>query len=96
MPAFMIVGHEVANPTELRQQTRPEHVARLKQLAAEGRIIVAGPTPIEHGADAMSGSLIVAEFDNLQAAQDWANEEPFLKAGIYSHVDIRPFVQVLP
>ncbi|WP_296404274.1 YciI family protein [Psychrobacter sp.] len=96
MPLFMIIGHDVANSTELRQQIRPAHVTRLKQLEAEGRLIIAGPNPIEHGNDAMSGSLIVADFESLQAAQSWVSEEPYLKTGIYSHVDIKPFIKTLP
>ncbi|HBH33183.1 YciI family protein [Psychrobacter sanguinis] len=96
MPLFMIIGHDVANSSELRQEIRPAHVARLKQLEAEGRLVIAGPNPIEHGKEAMSGSLIVAAFDSLEAVQEWASEEPYLKAGVYSHVDIKPFIKTLP
>ena len=96
MPLFMIIGHDVANSTQLRQETRPAHIARLKQLESEGRLVIAGPNPIEHGEEAMSGSLVVAAFDSLEAVQQWASEEPYLKAGVYSHVDIKPFIQALP
>lgn len=96
MPLFMIVGHDVANSAQLRKETREAHVTRLKQLDAENRLVLAGPCPIEHGGKAMAGSLIVAAFESLEAVQEWANEEPYLKAGVYSHVDIRPFVKVLP
>lgn len=96
MPLFMIIGHDVANSTQLRQVTRPAHIARLKQLESEGRLIIAGPNPIEHGKEGMSGSLVVAAFDSLEAVQQWASEEPYLKAGVYSHVDIKPFIQALP
>lgn len=96
MPLFMIVGHDVANSAELRAQTREAHLARLRQLEQEGRLVLAGPCPIEHGDNAMSGSLIVAAFDNLEAVQAWANDEPYLTAGVYSHVDIRPFIKALP
>ena len=92
----MIIGHDVANSTQLRQETRPAHIARLKQLESEGRLIIAGPNPIEHGKESMSGSLVVAAFDSLEAVQQWASEEPYLKAGVYSHVDIKPFIQALP
>lgn len=96
MPLFMIIGHDVANSTQLRQETRPAHIARLKQLESEGRLIIAGPNPIKHGKEGMSGSLVVAAFDSLEAVQQWASEEPYLKAGVYSHVDIKPFIQALP
>ncbi len=103
MPLFAIIGHDVANSHHQRQQSRPAHVARLKQLQAEGRLVIAGPTPIEHPQDsdaaiaaAMSGSLIIADFASLAAAQSWVNAEPYLKDGVYSHVDLRPFVQTLP
>ena len=92
----MIIGHDVANSTQLRQETRPAHIARLKQLESEGRLIIAGPNPIEQGKEGMSGSLVVAAFDSLEAVQQWASEEPYLKAGVYSHVDIKPFIQALP
>lgn len=96
MPLFAIIGHDVANSTEQRKQTRPEHVARLKELEAQGRLIIAGPTPITHGEPDMSGSVVIAEFDSLEAVQTWANDEPYLRDGVYSHVDIKPFIQALP
>ena len=96
MPLFMIIGHDVANSTQLRQETRPAHLARLKQLEDEERLIIAGPNPIAHGDSTMTGSLVVAAFENLEAAQQWASEDPYLKAGVYSHVDIKPFIQALP
>lgn len=96
MPLFAIIGHDVANSSAQRQITRAEHVERLQVLSREQRLIIAGPTPIEHGESAMSGSLIIAEFDSLEAAQTWANAEPYLRDGVYSHVDIRPFIKTLP
>ena len=96
MPLFVIIGHDVAGSLEARKATREEHLARLKQLDADNRLIIAGPTPIEHGAPEMSGSLIIADFDSLDAAQDWASAEPYLREGVYSHVDIKPFIQALP
>ena len=96
MPLFAIIGHDVANSSELRKATRPAHVARLEQLQAEGRLVIAGPTPIAHDASAMSGSIIIAAFDSLTAAQNWANADPYFAAGVYSYVDIKPFVQALP
>ena len=96
MSLFAIIGHDVANSSAQRQITRAEHVERLQALDLEQRLIIAGPTPIEHGKSEMSGSLIIADFDSLEAAQTWANAEPYLRDGVYSHVDIRPFVQTLP
>ncbi|MDN3452495.1 MULTISPECIES: YciI family protein [unclassified Psychrobacter] len=96
MSLFAIIGHDVANSSAQRQITRTEHIERLKLLNQQGRLIIAGPTPIEHGKNDMSGSLIIADFDSIDAAQAWANDEPYLRDGVYSHVDIKPFVQALP
>lgn len=96
MSLFAIIGHDVAGSSAQRQLTRPEHVERLQLLNHEQRLIIAGPTPIEHGKNEMSGSLIIADFDSLEAAQNWASAEPYLRDGVYSHVDIKPFIQALP
>ncbi|MEN6669229.1 YciI family protein [Psychrobacter sp. B38] len=96
MSLFAIIGHDVADSSKQRQITRPEHVERLQALSREQRLIIAGPTPIEHGKNEMSGSLIIADFDSLDAAQQWASAEPYLRDGVYSHVDVKPFVQTLP
>ena len=96
MPLFAIIGHDVANSAAQRTLTRTEHLARLQALDAEQRLLVAGPTPIEHGENAMSGSIVIADFDSLEAAQTWAGAEPYLRDGVYSHVDIKPFIHVLP
>ena len=96
MSLFVIIGHDVAHSSAQRKETRAEHVDRLQALDRENRLIIAGPTPIEHGVDAMSGSVIIAEFESLEAAQTWVNAEPYLRDGVYSHVDIRPFIHTLP
>lgn len=96
MPLFVIIGYDVADSTAKRAEIRPKHVERLTALDAQNRLVIAGPTPITHGEPAMSGSLIIAHFDSLEQARDWANDEPYLHGGVYSHVDIKPFVQVLP
>ncbi|ERL56761.1 YciI family protein [Psychrobacter aquaticus] len=96
MSLFAIIGYDVADSSAQRQVTRAEHVERLQVLNREQRLIIAGPTPIEHGKNEMSGSLIIADFDSLSAAQAWASAEPYLRDGVYSHVDIKPFVQALP
>lgn len=96
MPLFAIIGHDVADSTAKRAEIRPAHIERLTALHAQNRLIVAGPTPINHGEPAMSGSLIIAHFDGIEQARAWANDEPYLHGGVYSHVDIRPFIQALP
>jgi hypothetical protein len=96
MSLFVIIGHDVANSSAQRLITRAEHIERLQALSREDRLVIAGPTPIEHGKSDMSGSLIIAEFDSLKAAQAWASDEPYLRDGVYSHVDIKPFIQALP
>lgn len=96
MSLFVIIGHDVANSSAQRQITRAEHVERLQVLDHEKRLIIAGPTPIEHGLEAMSGSLIIADFESLEAAQTWVNAEPYLRDGVYSHVEVRPFIHTLP
>ena len=96
MSLFAIIGHDVAGSSAQRQLTRAKHIERLQVLNREQRLVIAGPTPIEHGNSEMSGSLIIADFDSLTAAQEWASTEPYLRDGVYSHVDIKPFVQALP
>lgn len=96
MPLFVIIGHDVANSGAQRKITRAEHVTRLQALEHENRLLIAGPTPIEHGAEAMSGSVIIADFASLAAAQAWVDAEPYLRDGVYSHVDIKPFIPTLP
>ena len=96
MPYFAIIGYDFANSAPQRKLTRDAHVARLKKLEKENRLLVAGPTPIEHGSEEMSGSLLIIDFDDLEVAQAWVNDEPYLNAGVYSHVDIRPFIHTLP
>lgn len=93
MPLFVIIGYDVPNSSQKRAELRQKHLDRLTQLKNQNRLILAGPTPIAHEKTEMSGSLIVAEFDNISAAQAWVNEEPYLQ-GVYSHCELRPFIQV--
>ena len=97
---YSIVGTDNANSLEARLAVRDEHVARLKDLLAQGRLIIAGPNPAidsdDPGEAGFSGSIIVAEFDSLQAAQDWADEDPYIKSGAYASVMVKPFKKVLP
>lgn len=96
MPLFAIIGHDVADSTAKRAEIRPAHLERLTALHAQNRLVIAGPTPINHGEPAMSGSLIIAHFDDIEQARTWAGDEPYLHSGVYSHVDVKSFIQALP
>ncbi|MFD2643258.1 YciI family protein [Pseudomonas japonica] len=97
---YAIIATDVANSLESRLAARPAHLERLQQLKAEGRIVLAGPHPAidsnDPGAAGFSGSLIVAEFESLQAAKAWADADPYIAAGVYDNVIVKPFKQVLP
>ena len=97
---YAIIASDVANSLENRLAARPAHLERLQQLKAEGRIVLAGPHPAidsnDPGAAGFSGSLIVAEFESLSAAQAWADADPYVAAGVYDKVVVKPFKQVLP
>ncbi|MDR3394405.1 MAG: YciI family protein [Parasulfuritortus sp.] len=97
---YAIVGEDVPHSLEKRLAARPQHVERLQTLQAEGRLLLAGPFPaidsIDPGPAGFSGSLIVAAFDSLEAAQSWADMDPYAIAGVYNHVSVRPFKKVLP
>lgn len=97
---YSIVSEDVDNSLPLRQSARPAHLARLHQLKDEGRLILAGPSPAldtpEPGDAGFTGSLIVAEFASLEAAQQWANDDPYVTAGVYKSVTVKPFKKVLP
>ena len=97
---YAIVGEDVPNSLEQRLASRPAYLARLLELEAAGRMVLGGPFPAIDSADpgpaGFSGSLIVAEFDSLAAARDWADADPYVAAGVYGRVTVRPFKQVLP
>lgn len=97
---YSIVATDVANSLEKRLEARPAHLERLHTLKNEGRLVLAGPSPAvdsnDPGAAGFSGSLIVAEFGSLSAAQAWADADPYVTAGVYQHVVVKPFKQVLP
>ena len=97
---YAIIGHDVPNSLEKRMVTRPAHVARLQELQSQGRMLVAGPFPavdaIDPGTAGFSGSLIVAEFASLVAAQGWANADPYVIAGVYAEVRVQPFKKTFP
>ncbi|HZX80624.1 MAG TPA: YciI family protein [Lysobacter sp.] len=83
-----------------RLEARPRHLERLNALREAGRLVLAGPCPAidaeDPGPAGFTGSLVVAEFDSLQAARDWAAADPYVEAGVYASVDVRPFRKVLP
>lgn len=97
---YAIIGEDIANSLERRLATRPAHLERLKKLQDEGRLVLAGPFPaidnIDPGPAGFSGSLIVAEFSSLQAAQTWADADPYVAAGVYAGVSVKPFKKVFP
>lgn len=97
---YAITGQDVADSLAQRLAARPAHLERLQALQAEGRLILAGPFPAvdsnDPGAAGFSGSLIVAEFASLQAAQSWADADPYVAAGVYASVTVKPFRKVLP
>ena len=97
---YAIVGQDVPDSLERRLAARPAHLERLQALQQAGRLLLAGPFPAVDGNDpgpaGFSGSLIVAEFDSLGAAQAWADADPYVAAGVYAGVSVRPFKKVLP
>jgi len=97
---YTIIGQDVPQSLESRKSARPAHVARLQALQNEGRLLLAGPFPAvdanDPGEAGFTGSLIVAEFTSLTEAQAWANEDPYLKAGVYQHVSVKPFKKTFP
>jgi len=97
---YVIVGEDVQDSLGKRLATRPAHVQRLEALKTQGRLLLAGPFPTidapDPGPAGYTGSLIVAEFDTLDAAQQWANEDPYLAGGVYARVTVRPFKKTLP
>ena len=97
---YSIVGEDVADSLERRAGAREAHLARLNSLVEEGRLLVAGPNPaidIENpGESGFSGSVIIAEFDSLEDAQRWADDDPYIAAGVYAGVAVKPFKRVLP
>ena len=97
---YMIVGEDIADSLEKRMAARPAHLERLIALQNEGRMILAGPNPAidsdDPGPAGFSGSLIVAEFESLEAARQWADADPYVDAGVYASVTVKPFKKVLP
>lgn len=97
---YAIISDDVDDSLEKRLSVRPAHLERLEALKDEGRLVLAGPHPAidsdNPGKAGFSGSLIVAEFESLEAAQRWADADPYVAAGVYSQVQVKPFKRVLP
>ena len=97
---YAIIAEDIPNSLEKRLATRPAHLARLTDLQNQGRLILAGPHPAVDSADSgpagFTGSLIVAEFSDLAAAKTWAEADPFVSAGVYASVVVKPFRKTLP
>lgn len=97
---YAIVSEDVENSLEKRMAARPDHLARLELLKQQGRLLVAGPFPAidseNPGPAGFTGSLVIAEFENLEAAQAWANADPYIAAGVYQNVMVKPYKKVLP
>lgn len=97
---YAIVCEDVPNSLPLRASARPAHLERLKELANEGRLFAAGPFPAldtqEPGEAGFTGSLVVAEFASLEDAQAWADADPYVEAGVFASVTVKPYKKVLP
>jgi uncharacterized protein YciI len=101
MPVWYVIeGYDGQDVLAQRLQARPEHLARLTALRDEGRLLLAGPCPAidseDTGPAGFSGSVVIAGFDSLQQAQAWADADPYVAAGVYVRVQVRPFRKVLP
>ena len=97
---YAIISQDVENSLDKRLSVRPAHIERLQELKEQGRLILAGPHPAidnnDPGPAGFTGSLIVAEFESLEAAQAWADNDPYIAAGVYDSVIVKPFKKVLP
>lgn len=97
---YAIISEDIEDSLDKRLAARPDHVARLTALRDEGRLLIAGPHPAvdspDPGPAGFTGSLVVAEFDSHEEARAWADADPYVTAGVYKHVAVKPFVRVLP
>jgi hypothetical protein len=97
---YMISSQDVENSLKNRLAARPDHLARLQELSDEGRLLIAGPHPAvddeNPGEAGFTGSLVVADFESLEEAQAWADKDPYITAGVYEKVIVKPFKHVLP
>ena len=97
---YAIISQDIENSLPLRKEARPAHLERLEALKNEGRLLIAGPHPAidseDPGEAGFTGSLVVAEFESLDAALAWADADPYVAAGVYANVVVKPFKKVLP
>lgn len=97
---YLIYSEDVENSLPLRKQARPDHIARLTALKEEGSLLIAGPCPAidseDPGEAGFTGSMVVAEFEDLGAAQTWADADPYVAAGVYKSSVVKPYKKVLP
>jgi len=97
---YAIISTDAENSLEKRMSVRPKHIERLNQLKSEGRLVIAGPHPAidnnDPGEAGFTGSLVIAQFDSLEEAQSWANNDPYMESGAYESVIVKPFKKVLP
>lgn len=97
---YAIICEDIENSLSLRQQARPAHLSRIQELVDQGRLLAAGPHPAldtgEPGEAGFTGSLIIAEFDSLEAATIWADSDPYVDAGVFNRVTVKPYKVVLP
>lgn len=97
---YAIISEDVENSLPLRQSVRPKHLERLTDLQNQGRLTLAGPHPAidsnDPGDAGFTGSLVVAEFDNLEAAKAWADADPYVAAGVYANITVKPFKKIFP
>lgn len=97
---YSLVCDDVEDSLEKRKAARPAHIARLVDLRDQGRLLLAGPNPAvdsnDPGAAGFTGSIVIAEFESLREAKDWADQDPYLKLGVYSKIRVKPFKRVLP
>lgn len=97
---YAIMASDAPGTLDARLAARPDHLARLRQLQDAGRLVLAGPHPAidsnDPGSAGFSGSLVVAEFDSLEQAREWADQDPYVAAGVYDQVLVKPFKRVLP
>lgn len=95
---YAVISQDVENSLEKRMSVRPDHIARLETLRDEGRLLTAGPHPKidseDPGTNGFTGSLIIAEFDSLVDAQAWADADPYIAAGVYENVIVKPYKKV--
>jgi uncharacterized protein len=97
---YVIFSQDTENSLPLRKKARPAHLARLQKLLDEGRLLIAGPCPAidseDPGEAGFTGSMVVAEFDNLASAQAWADDDPYRHAGVYANTIVKPYKKVMP